>query len=179
MSRVVAVHRSLERGLGKTPAKGIQLLAGLGVEGDIHQGARVQHRSRVTADPSQPNLRQVHLIPTELFNELEGEGFAGLQPGSLGENLTTEGVDLLELPTGTVLKVGEALIALTGLRNPCRQIDAFRPGLLKALTPRDSQGQIARRAGVMAVVLCGGAVSPGDPILVSLPPGAAVPLVKV
>lgn len=155
-------------------------MAGLGVAGDVHAGARVQHRSRVRADPTQPNLRQVHLLSQELLDALAGEGFPGIAPGALGENVTTRGLDLRALPTGSVLRLGEeALVALTGLRNPCAQLDAFRPGLLRALTPSDEAGQIVRRAGVMGVVIAGGVVRPGDAIEVSLPPGPPRPLQRV
>ena len=175
-----AVHRSAERRFGKEPVTELQLVAGLGVAGDVHSGARVQHRSRVLADPSQPNLRQVHLLSEELLSALSEEGFSGIAPGALGENLTTRGLDLRSLPTGSVLRLGAtALIALTGLRNPCAQLDAFRPGLLRALSPRDDSGGLVRRAGVMGVVLAGGLVRPGDAIEVSLPPGPPLPLQRV
>jgi MOSC domain-containing protein YiiM len=177
---VAAVHRSGARQFGKEPVEEITLVAGLGVEGDVHSGARVQHRSRVRADPSQPNLRQVHLLSEELLSALAEEGFSGIAPGALGENLTTRGIDLLALPTGTVLRLGDrALVALTGLRNPCAQLDAFRSGLLRALSPRDASGQIVRRAGVMGVVVIGGLVRAGDAIQISLPPGTALPLQRV
>lgn len=141
-------------------------MTGLGVEGDAHFGATVQHLSRVRRDPTQPNLRQVHLIHRELFDEVVGE----LEPGQLGENITTEGVDLLGLPRGTRLRLGDdAVIELTGLRNPCVQIDRFRPGLLKQVVGTDESGAIVRKAGVMAIVIHGGVVKPGDPIEVGLP----------
>lgn len=170
-SLIAAVHRSAERRFGKEPAPEIQLVAGLGVAGDVHSGARVQHRSRVLADPSQPNLRQVHLLSEELLAALADEGFPEISPGALGENLTTRGIELRSLPVGSVLRIGStALIALTGLRNPCAQLDTFRPGLLRALTPRDTSGALIRRAGVMGVVVAGGVVRPGDAIALSLPP---------
>lgn len=168
---VLAVHCSAERRFGKAPVAEVELVAGLGVAGDVHSGARVQHASRVRADPNQPNLRQVHLLSQELLEALASEGFPGIAPGALGENLTTRGLELRALPVGSVLRLGEgALVGLTGLRNPCAQLDAFRPGLLRALTPRDAAGEVVRRAGVMGVVLAGGRVRPGDAIEVSLPP---------
>ena len=177
---MASVHRSAERRFGKEPVPEIQLVAGLGVAGDVHSDARVQHRSRVRADPSQPNLRQVHLLSQELLAALADEGFPGVAPGALGENLTTRGLELRSLPTGSVLRLGAtALIALTGLRNPCAQLDAFRPGLLRALTPRDALGELVRRAGVMGVVVAGGRDRPGDVIEVSLPPGPPLPLQRV
>ena len=149
----------------------IRLVAGMGVEGDAHFGARVQHRSRVKADPDQPNLRQVHLIPLELLDELEGKGFV-VPPGALGENVTTQGLDLFALPVATVLRLGrDALVALTGLRNPCGQIDGLTPGLLAEVRRRSEDGEVVRRAGVMAVVVRSGVVAAGDEIGVSLPPG--------
>jgi MOSC domain-containing protein YiiM len=176
---VAAVARDGGHRFSKVPAEAITLLAGLGVEGDAHAGATVRHRSRVRRDPSAPNLRQVHLVAGELLDELTGRGFP-VAPGAIGENVTTRGVDLLALPTGTVLRLGpDALIAVTGLRNPCVQLDRFAPGLQRAVLDRDAAGNLIRRAGVMAVVLLGGVVRPGDPIAVTPPPGPPVPLQPV
>jgi MOSC domain-containing protein YiiM len=167
---VAAVHRSAEHTFAKQPSRCIRLLAGLGVEGDAHLGATVQHRSRVARDPNQPNLRQVHLIHAELIEALREQGFA-VAPGAMGENITTRGVDLLALPAGTRLQIGaEAVIEITGLRNPCAQLDGLQPGLLAAVIERDADGRLIRKAGVMAVVLAGGEVRPHDPIRVRLPP---------
>lgn len=179
-ARVLATARHGSHAFSKPLApEGITLVAGLGVEGDAHCGAAVRHRSRVARDPTQPNLRQVHLIQAELFAELAARGFA-IAPGAMGENLTTEGVDLLALPTGTLLRVGAtALLAVTGLRNPCAQIEAFAPGLLAAVLDRDTAGGLVRKAGVMAVVVEGGAVRPGDAIALSLPPAPHRPLAPV
>jgi MOSC domain-containing protein YiiM len=180
MSGVVsAVHCGPSHGFSKPAAREIELVAGLGVAGDCHQGARVQHRSRVAADPTQPNLRQVHLLHSELFADVAAQGFR-VQPGDLGENITTTGLDLLGLPTGTVLRVGErALLALTGLRNPCKQIDAFESGLLAAVIERGPDGNPVFKAGVMAVVVLGGTVRAGQRIEVSLPPQPATPLERI
>ena len=180
MSSVVsAVYRSPSHSFSKPEAQEIELVAGLGVAGDCHQGARVQHLSRVAADPSQPNLRQVHLIHSELFAEAAAQGFR-VRPGDLGENITTTGLDLLGLPTGTVLRIGErALLALTGLRNPCKQIDAFESGLLTAVVGRAQDGSPVFKAGVMAVVLLGGTARAGQQIEVSLPPLPTVPLERI
>lgn len=179
-ARVVATAGHGAHAFSKPLApEGLTLIAGLGVEGDAHCGAAVRHRSRVKRDPTQPNLRQVHLIQSELFAELAGKGFA-VAPGAMGENLTTEGIDLLALPTGALLRVGEtALLAVTGLRNPCAQIEAFAPGLLQAVLDRDAAGGLVRKAGVMAVVIEGGVVRPGDPIALTLPPGPLRPLAPV
>ena len=177
-ARVVAVNRSAEYTFSKPSSEEITLVAGLGVEGDAHFGARVQHRHRVARDPDQPNLRQVHLIQRELFDEVAAAGYA-VAPGDLGENITTEGIDLLALPTGTTLRLGdEALIALTGLRNPCGQIDGFQNGLLGELIER-VDGRTVPRGGVMAVVVQGGRVRPGDVIQVGLPPGRRTPMERV
>jgi MOSC domain-containing protein YiiM len=147
----------------------IRLLAGLGVEGDAHAGVTVKHRSRVARDPSQPNLRQVHLIHAELHDELRAAGL-DLVPGQMGENITTAGVDLLGLPTGTQLRLGgEATIEITGLRNPCAQLDGIYAGLMAAVLDRDAAGNLIRKAGVMAVVIAGGLVRPGDAITITLP----------
>ncbi|MGZ3371491.1 MAG: MOSC domain-containing protein, partial [Caulobacteraceae bacterium] len=167
--RVFAVARDDQHRFSKAPAAQIEVVAGLGVQGDAHQGATVKHRSRVAVDPSQPNLRQVHLIHAELFDELRGEGFA-VGAGQLGENITTEGVDLLALPRGSLLRIGdEVVLEVTGLRNPCRQIDGFQPGLLKAVVGVGPQGQVIRKTGVMSVVRAGGVVRPGDVIAVERP----------
>jgi len=167
---VVSVACDAAHRFSKPVAPAIRLLAGLGVEGDAHCGATVKHRSRVAVDPSAPNLRQVHLVPVELFDDPAVRGFA-LAPGDLGENILTRGLDLRALPRGTRLALGStAVVELTGLRNPCAQIDAFREGLLAAVLDRDPQGGLVRKAGVMAVVVAGGDVAPGDAITVSLPP---------
>jgi MOSC domain-containing protein YiiM len=168
---VTAVSRSATHTFSKPNAESIRLLAGLGVDGDAHMGETVKHRSRVARDPSQPNLRQVHLIHGELHDELRQLGFE-LSAGQMGENVTTRGLDLLALPTGARLRLGEAaVVEVTGLRNPCYQLDRFRPGLMAAVLGRDAQGELIRKAGVMGVVLAGGEIKPGDPIRVELPSG--------
>src|SRR5579884_3242889 len=176
---VAAVSRSPGHTMGKPNEPAIRLVAGLGVEGDAHAGETVKHRSRVARDPSQPNLRQVHLIHAELHEELRGRGL-DVWPGEMGENVTTRGVDLLGLPTGTKLRLGdEAVVEVTGLRNPCGQLNGVRPGLMEATLDRDAAGNLIRKAGVMAVVLTGGEVRPGDPIVVELPPEPRRPLEPV
>lgn len=176
--RVLAVHKAAEHAFSKEPVDAITLVAGRGVEGDAHYGVTVQHRSRVAADPTQPNLRQVHLIHGELLDDLRTAGF-DVQPGQLGENVTTYGVGLLELPTGTLLHLGDATMQLTGLRNPCAQIDGFRHGLLKQVVRREADGTLARLAGVMGVVVTGGEVRAGAEIRVDLPEGPHLPLDRV
>lgn len=167
---VVAVSRSATHTMSKPNERSITLVEGLGVEGDAHQGKTVKHRSRVAKDPTVPNLRQVHLIHAELHDELRTAGFA-LAPGEMGENVTTRGVDLLGLPTGTRLHLGPAaIVEVTGLRNPCRQLNGLRPGLMAATLDRDSDGNLVRKAGIMGVVIAGGEISEGDPIAVELPP---------
>ena len=176
---VTQLHLSPTHSFTKESSDSLHLLAGLGVEGDAHCGARVRHRSRVAADPSQPNLRQVHLLQGELHDELAAQGFS-VRPGDLGENVTTRGLDLLSLPTGTVLRLGsDALICLTGLRNPCPQIEAFQEGLLSRVVERDESGRVRRKAGVMAVVVRGGVVHVGDAVEASLPPEPHVELERV
>jgi MOSC domain-containing protein YiiM len=166
---VTAVSRSATHTLTKPAQGSIRLLAGLGVEDDAHQGTTVKHRSRVARDPSQPNLRQVHLIHAELHDELAAAGFR-LVAGQMGENITTRGVELLGLPVGTRLWLGaSAVVEVTGLRNPCAQLDQIQPGLMAATLDRDVHGNLVRKAGVMSVVLTGGEVRPGDPIRVELP----------
>ena len=176
---VTAVGRSAGHTFGKPTEDGIRLLAGLGVEGDTHMGRTVKHRSRVRQDPTRPNLRQVHLIHAELHDELRAAGF-DVSAGQMGENVTTRGVDLLALPTGTRLHLGEEVcVEVTGLRNPCRQLDGFRPGLMEAVLDRDERGNLVRKAGVMGVVVSGGEVRPGDAVRVELPPGPRRPRQKV
>ena len=169
MGLVVAVSLRPGHHFSKTPSLGIHLLTGLGVTGDAHMGATVKHRSRVRKDPTQPNLRQVHLIHAELFDELRTKGFA-VKPGELGENVTTSEIDLLALPAGTRLHLGEsAVVEITGLRNPCTQIDDFQQGLMAATLDRDAAGNLVRKAGIMSVVIRDGDVRPGDAIGVELP----------
>ena len=226
---VVAVSRNAVYSFTKPVRDEIVLVAGIGIDGDVHAGEHVRHRGRVRADPTQPNLRQVHLIQGELFEEVAAKGYR-VGAGQLGENVTTGGVDLLGLPLGTVLRFGppggaakadesvsaaleplfavartadldgpsttavEALraavareaghdprpsVILAGLRNPCAQINTFRPGLLKEVVERDAVGNTVRKAGVMAVVLRGGPIRPGDPVTVELPPEPLLPLERV
>lgn len=178
-AQVVAVSVSGTHSFSKTNTDAIRLLAGLGVEGDAHLGETVKHRSRVAQDPTQPNLRQVHLIHSEVFEELRDSGFS-VSAGQIGENLTTSGLELLRLPRGTILRIGEdAVVQITGLRNPCQQLNQFQPGLMNALLDHDEHGQLVRKAGVMGIVVAGGIVRPGDPILVELPPEPHQPLERV
>jgi MOSC domain-containing protein YiiM len=178
-ARVLAVHRSGRHAFSKFEEEAITLLEGLGVEGDAHAGATVKHRSRVARDPSAPNLRQVHLLHAELFDELVQRDFA-VFPGEMGENVTTRGIDLLALPRGTRLRLGgQAEVEITGLRNPCSQIDRFQPGLTSAVLDRDAEGRLVRKAGVMAVVRRGGEIRAGDTIVVHLPDGPHLPLEPV
>jgi len=173
---VVAVSSSGNHSFSKENRDSIRLLAGLGVEGDAHMGAAVQHLSRIANQGGKPNLRQVHLIHAELFDEVGEEGFTVL-PGQIGENITTRGVDLLGLPAGTKLHIGAAaVVEVTGLRTPCSQIDKFRPGLMSAMLDHDADGNLIRKSGVMGVVLAGGDVRPGDVIRVELPPEPRMPL---
>jgi MOSC domain-containing protein YiiM len=174
--RVAAVSRSATHALSKENEAAIRLLEGLGVEGDAHAGTTVKHRSRVARDPSQPNLRQVHLIHAELHDELRGSGFE-VAAGQMGENITTRGIDLLGLPTGARLRLGdEAIVELTGLRNPCAQLEQIQAGLMAAVLDRDERGNLIRKAGVMGVVVAGGPVRPGDAVTVELPPAPHRPL---
>lgn len=168
-ARVVSVSRAADHGFSKRVEARINLIAALGVEGDAHAGATVKHRSRVRRDPTQPNLRQVHLIHSELFDELAAQGFY-LEPGQIGENVLTRGIDLLGLPEGAQLHLGAtAVVEIKGLRNPCYQLDDFQVGLTKALLGRDDEGNLVRKAGVMGVVLSGGEIAPGDAVRVELP----------
>lgn len=161
MAEVVAVACDGAHRFSKPVSDSIRLIAGLGVEGDAHQGVTVQHRSRVAKDPSQPNLRQVHLLHAELLDELATKGF-DVPPGGIGENVLTRGLDLLGLSAGTRLSLGEAaVVEITGLRNPCAQLDRYQGGLMQATLDRAADGSLIRKAGVMAVVVEGGEVRPG------------------
>ena len=176
---VVSVALSGGHTFSKTAQTTITLRKDFGVEGDAHAGRTVKHRSRVARDPTQPNLRQVHLIATELFVELAERGFT-VKPGDMGENITTQGIPLLELPRGTQLRIGRsAIVELTGLRNPCVQIERFQAGLLAAVLDRDAAGNLVRKTGVMAIVLADGVVAPDDTIAVTLPSGPHEPLLVV
>lgn len=167
---IVAVSLSPSHRFSKSPQLEIRLRAGFGVEGDAHAGEKVKHRSRVRVNPDQPNLRQVHLIHTELFEELAAKGF-DIAPGVLGENIATRGLDLLALPQGTRLAIGpSALVEITGLRNPCAQLDNYKAGLTQAVLDRDAAGELVRKAGIMGIVLADGTVQAGDAIQVILPP---------
>ena len=168
---VVAVSSNGGYSFSKPNRDSVRLLTGLGVEGDVHAGTTVKHRSRMAKDPTQPNLRQVHLVHEELFAEVGEQGFE-VAPGELGENITTRGIDLLALPVGTLLHIGDdVVLTVTGLRNPCLQIDGFQDGLLKQVVGRDDSGNVVRKAGIMSVVTEGGEVRPGDTIKVELPGG--------
>jgi MOSC domain-containing protein YiiM len=166
---VLSVHKRADHRFSKTTQERIQLIADLGVEGDAHCGVTVKHRSRVAKDPTQPNLRQVHLMHAELHDELNAKGFK-ISPGALGENITTRGNDLPALPTNAKLHIGdEAVVQVTGLRNHCKQLDDFQAGLMNAVLDRDEQGNLIRKAGIMAIVLASGEVRAGDAIRVELP----------
>jgi MOSC domain-containing protein YiiM len=167
---VAAVHRSPSHTMRKDGQLSIRLLQGLGVEGDAHAGTTVKHRHRVKLDPTQPNLRQVHLIHAELHDELRTQGFE-VTAGAMGENVTTRGLDLLALPTGTKLHLGsEAVVEVTGLRNPCSQLNGVCDGLMAATLDKDAEGNLIRKAGIMGIVLTGGDVQADDAIVVELPP---------
>ncbi len=176
---VAAVCRSPTHSLTKPISDSIRLLAGLGVEGDAHQGATVKHLSRIFKFGNAPNLRQIHLMHAELFDELREAGFK-VWAGLMGENVTTRGVDLLGLPTGARLHLGkEAVVEVTGLRNPCRQLNKLQPGLMAATLARDVAGNLIRKAGVMGIVLSGGEVAEGDAIAIELPALPHQPLAPV
>ncbi len=176
---VAAVSRDSKHAFSKPVRDSIRLIAGVGIEGDVHAGRTVQHRSRIARDPAAPNLRQVHLIHAELHDELNLLGYR-VSPGDMGENVTTRAIDLLGLPTGTRLMLGlQAVVEITGLRNPCTQLDRFRPGLMKAVLDRDAAGGLVRKAGVMAIVLGSGVIRPGDPIEIAHPAEPHVQLMPV
>jgi MOSC domain-containing protein YiiM len=176
---VLSVHSKATHAFSKDAVSSIELIEGHGVVGDAHYGVRVKHRSRVAKDPTQPNLRQVHLLHQELLNELAERGLK-VAPGPLGENITTSGLPLLSLSEGTVLRMGpKAVVRITGLRNPCAQIENFKPGLLAAVLDRTPEGELVRKAGVMGVVLVSGPVTPRDQVKVLSSPALHSPLKPV
>jgi MOSC domain-containing protein YiiM len=176
---VLAVCRSASHTMSKPVCERIRLVERIGIEADAHAGVTVKHRSRVRQDPTQPNLRQVHLMHAELFDELADKGF-DVMPGLMGENITTRGVDLLGLPTGARLRIGaDAVVEITGLRNPCTQLDGLQPGLMEAVIERDPARGLIRKAGVMGIVISGGDVAAGDVIAVHLPASPREPLKAV
>ena len=178
-SFVVAVSCSGSHTMSKPRVERVRLLEDFGVEGDAHAGVTVKHRSRVARDPTQANLRQVHLLHAELFDALRAKGFK-ITPGLMGENVTTRGVDLLALPLGARLRLGEsAVVEITGLRNPCYQLDGLQPGLMEAVLERDPERGQVRKAGVMGIVIASGDVAAGDVIRVELPDLAHVALKAV
>lgn len=177
IGKVLAVHRSIKHEFSKRSVPSIKAIAGFGIEGDAHCGVKVKHRSRVRADPNQPNLRQVHLIHSELFEEMIEHGF-DLKPGQLGENITTQGINLLRLGRDDRLHIGNVVLKVTGLRNPCTQIEAFRPGLLRHLAFRDG-GEIVRKAGIMTIVEISGVIRAGDLIEIESAPGSKIKLDRV
>ena len=176
---VVAVSKSATHTMSKPNVDSIYLLAGLGVEGDAHAGVTVKHRSRVAQDPTQPNLRQVHLIHSELHDEIRALGFE-IVPGQMGENITTKGIQLLDLPRHTRLHIGEnAVIEIIGLRNPCQQLNGLQEGLMQAVLGRDENNNLVRKAGVMGIVVQSGVVYPDDRIVIELPQPPFLPLERV
>ena len=167
--KVISVSKSGSHTFNKYACDTITLIKGLGVEGDAHMGKTVKHRSRVAKNPNQPNLRQVHLIHSELFDELNAKGFE-VNPGQMGENITTQGIDLLNLPKDSILSIGKtAQVQITGLRNPCKQIDSIKKGLMKAVIEKDQEGNLIRKSGIMGIVIEGGDVNVGDEITIKLP----------
>ena len=166
---VIGVFRKEDYSFSKDAQEELTVVKGKGVEGDAHFGELVKHRSRVARNPNQPNLRQVHLLPIELFEELENTGYS-VNPGELGENITTRGIDLIELPLGTLLQIGKDVsLQVTGLRDPCYQIDDFKKGLLSKVVYSDDEGNLILKAGIMTVVLEGGRIKLNDEIVVELP----------
>jgi MOSC domain-containing protein YiiM len=168
---VIAVAAAATHQLSKPIVDEIRLVKDLGVEGDAHLGATTQHQMQARSDSTRPNLRQVHLLQSELFSELAQKGHV-VGPATLGENITTAGVDLISLPRGTLLllRIGsDAVLQLTGLRNPCGQLDAFQPGLARAMLGKDEGGELIRKARVMSVVISGGTIRTGDEIAIELP----------
>ena len=173
---VLSVSRDDKHRFSKPTVSSIRLVAGFGVEGDSHAGATVQHLYEKKRNPSAPNLCQVHFMAAELFDDLVPTGYT-VAPGELGENVTTEGINLMSLPLGTQLHLGaQAVVSVTGMRSPCSLINGYQKGLMKQLIKTDAAGTVHRRGGIMGVVVRGGVVNPGDCIRVELPAGEQLPL---
>jgi MOSC domain len=165
---VVAVAADRGHRFSKPTRDRIVLLEGHGVEGDAHAGPFVRHRYLARRRPRVPNLRQVHLIPSELFRSLSEAGFE-VAAGDLGENITTTGLDLERMPLGTLIEFGlMAMIELTGLRTPCVLIDRFQAGLKRQVLSSDETGP-PFKCGVLGVVRSGGPVAAGDAARARLP----------
>ena len=176
LGTILGLSKSRTHTFSKSNTNELVLIKGIGIEGDAHAGEKVKHRSRVRKDPNQINLRQVHLIHSELFDELNSKGFV-VKAGDLGENICTQNIDLLGLKEDAVLKIGSsAVIRITGLRNPCSQLDRFQDGLMQAVLARGENNKLIRKAGIMAVVEESGTVKLGDPIVLMAVPEAARPL---
>jgi len=173
---VLSVSRDDKHRFSKPTVSSIRLVAGIGVEGDSHAGATVQHRYEMKRNPSAPNLCQVHFMAAELFDDLVPTGYT-VAPGELGENVTTEGINLMSLPLGTRLHLGaQAVVSITGMRSPCSLINGYQNGLMKQLIKTDAAGTVQRRGGIMGIVVTGGVVNPGDRVRVELPAGEQLPL---
>jgi MOSC domain-containing protein YiiM len=171
---VVAVASKEKHEFSKRTRHAITLVEDHGVEGDVHAGRVIQHRYLAKKMPVMPNNRQVHLIASELFTELGLSGF-NVSPGELGENITTAGLDLTNLPLGTRLRLGSsAVVEITGLRTPCSLIDRFQKGLKRAMIMKHEQPRF--RCGVLGVAKATGKIAPGDPIIVELPSFSLQPL---
>ena len=169
IGKVFSVSKKSTHEFSKEIQEKIKLITMHGVDGDAHAGKYVKHRSRVKKDPNQLNIRQVHLMTSELLEEFQGVGHH-IKPGDLGENITTVGIDLINLPKGTILKIGpEAEVEITGLREPCKQIEDFQNGLLKRVISKNNSGKLDVKSGVMSIVTQGGTVRPGDKIKVIYP----------
>lgn len=180
--RVLSVSSSQTHSFSKPPVPGITLIANHGVKGDCHAGKTTQHRSSLQVHPPTPNLRQVHLIAIENLKKIAShlttvDSAALLTPGALGQNITLEGIDLLNLPTGTELhfvsdggsQSGPVLV-LTGVRDPGPQIERFQAGLKERFIVRDAERRVVGRlVGVMSVVQCGGEVRSGMGVRVVYP----------
>jgi len=177
--KIIALSKNPIHNVSKQNHNELILLEGLGVEGDVHMGKTAKHRSRVAKNPLQPNLRQIHLIESELYEELKLKGF-DIQPGQMGENITTSDLDLLKLPENTILKIGaQAEVLITGLRNPCNQLNGIQDGLMQAVIEKDSSGNLIRKAGIMGIVTKGGKVTLNDNIEVKFPSKPFVRLEKI
>jgi MOSC domain-containing protein YiiM len=176
---VIAVCSKETHGVRKLQRAAVKLVVNHGVEGDYHAGALVRHRSRVARDPQQPNLRQVHLMHAELFDELSAIGI-DVAPGDMGENITTRGLPILDLTPGTRLHLGDsAIVEITGCRNPCAQLNDIDQRLLAQVAQKAADGSIIRKAGIMGIVIVGGVVRPGDAIRVEAPANTSARLEPV
>lgn len=165
--KVIAVCCNPEPGLPKPVVDTVHLIENWGVEGDYHAGPLVRHRYLAKKDPTKPNMRQVLLMDAVVFADL-AQNDIHIGPGMMGENITIEGLAVMQLAVGTRLAIGSAVVEVTERRSPCYQLNGIDPRLLKAVVTKQD-GQAIFKAGIMTRILQGGWVRAGDLVKVLSP----------